>query len=82
MPQELRRSGLPPFYQLDLRIDRHVYFDKFQLDLYAELVNATLTQQVYGLDAIGPNMIDSEGPSAGAAVDWRARRVLNRRVRL
>jgi hypothetical protein len=40
---------LPAFYQVDLRIDRHIIYDRFQLDLYAELVNATLTPQVYGL---------------------------------
>jgi len=40
---------LPPFYQVDLRVDRRILFDKFQLDLYAELVNATLTPQVYAL---------------------------------
>jgi hypothetical protein len=42
---------LPPFYQLDLRVDRRIVFDSFLLEVYAELANATLTRQVSG---IGP----------------------------
>jgi hypothetical protein len=41
---------LPPFYQLDLRVDRRIVYDRFQLDVYAELVNATATPQVYAVD--------------------------------
>jgi hypothetical protein len=48
VPHEISQR-LPPFYQLDLRVDHRMYYDKFQLDVYAELVNATLTPQVYGL---------------------------------
>ena len=40
---------LPAFYQLDLRIERRVLFDAFTLDLYAEVVNTTMTRMVYGL---------------------------------
>jgi Carboxypeptidase regulatory-like domain len=40
---------LPPFFQLDLRCDRRVLYNRFTLDVYAELVNATLSQQVFGL---------------------------------
>jgi hypothetical protein len=40
---------LPPFFQLDLRRDRRVLYNRFTLDVYAELVNATLSQQVFGL---------------------------------
>jgi len=46
-PPEFAR--LPPFYQLDLRIDRRFVFDRFVMDLYCELVNTTLTRQVTGL---------------------------------
>jgi hypothetical protein len=42
---------LPPFYQLDLRVDRRLVFDAFVLEVYAELDNATRTRQVYD---IGP----------------------------
>jgi hypothetical protein len=45
---------LAPFYQLDLRIDRRFVYDKFLLNFYVELVNATLSRQVYAV---------SQGPS-------------------
>jgi hypothetical protein len=40
---------LPAFYQLDLRAERRFLFNAFTLDLYAEVVNATYTREVYGL---------------------------------
>jgi len=40
---------LPPFYELDLRCDRRILFDRFALDVYVELANVTLTRQVVGL---------------------------------
>lgn len=40
---------LPAFYEVDLRCDRRFLFDKFALDVYIELANATLTRQVVGL---------------------------------
>lgn len=40
---------LPAFYQLDLRVERHFLFDAFSLHVYAEVVNTTMTRQVYGL---------------------------------
>jgi hypothetical protein len=46
---------LPPFYQLDLRVERRVLFDRFLLDVFADFANVTLTRQVlqlsYGYDA-------------------------------
>jgi hypothetical protein len=41
---------LPAFHQLDLRAERRFLFDSFTLNLYLEVVNATLTRQVYQLD--------------------------------
>ena len=41
---------LPAFYQLDLRAERAILFDAFTLNVYAELVNTTLSREVYGLD--------------------------------
>ena len=41
---------LPTFYQLDLRAERRILFDAFRLNIYLELVNATLSRQVYQLD--------------------------------
>ena len=37
---------LPPFWQIDLRADKRMVFDRYTLDIYFELGNATLTQQV------------------------------------
>jgi len=41
---------LPAFYQLDLRAERAILFDAFTLNIYAELVNTTLSREVYQLD--------------------------------
>jgi hypothetical protein len=66
---------LPPFYQLDLRIDRRVIYDRFQLDFYAELVNATLTPQVYALTQNPAGEIDQKSfrlvlPSIGVRAEF------------
>ena len=47
---------LPSFFQIDLRVDRRFLFDKFSLDGYFELVNATLSRQVTGLSYTGTEM--------------------------
>jgi len=41
---------LPPFYQLDLRADRRFVFDRYILDVYVEIGNATMTREVIQLD--------------------------------
>jgi hypothetical protein len=46
---------LPTFYQIDLRVDRRILYDKFRLDVYVELVNATLSRQVTSLTQDAPN---------------------------
>lgn len=38
---------LPAFYQLDLRAERRFLFEAFTLSAYAEVVNATVTREVY-----------------------------------
>ena len=40
---------LPTFYQIDLRAERRLLFNSFTLVGYVEIVNATLSRQVYGL---------------------------------
>jgi hypothetical protein len=40
---------LPPFYQLDLRVDRRFLLDRFSIDVYLEIVNTTLTREVVAL---------------------------------
>jgi len=47
---------LPPFYQLDLRFDRRMIYDRFILNFYVELVNATLTRQVYAFSEQTPGV--------------------------
>ena len=37
---------LPAYWQIDLRADKRVVFDRYTLDIYLELGNATLTRQV------------------------------------
>ena len=51
---------VPPFYQIDLRCDRRFLFDKFALDGYVELVNATLSRQVVGLVQPSPGVAPTE----------------------
>jgi hypothetical protein len=45
----LEFARLPPFYQIDLRVERRFVFDSFTLDLYLETVNTTANQQVVTL---------------------------------
>jgi hypothetical protein len=47
---------LPTFYQIDLRVDRRILYDRFRLNVYVELVNATLSQQVTSLRQDAPGM--------------------------
>jgi hypothetical protein len=47
--QPLEMARLPPFFQLDLRVDRRFVYDRWVLDAYLELVNATLSRQVVEL---------------------------------
>lgn len=58
---------LPTFYQLDLRVERHILFDAYQLDVYAEVVNATATREVFGL---------SQDPNTGAISQQAMRLVI------
>jgi hypothetical protein len=46
---EVEYRRLPPFYQLDLRADRRMVFDRFTLTAYVELGNITLTREVTAL---------------------------------
>ena len=67
---------LPAFYQLDLRVDHRVYYDAFQLDVYAEVQNVTRTRQVYGLswtgdpDHIGQKSFSLVLPSIGLRAEF------------
>jgi hypothetical protein len=41
---------LPPFYQIDVRIDRRFVFDELTLEAYVELINATFSEQTLALN--------------------------------
>jgi hypothetical protein len=41
---------LPAFYELDLRADRRFVLDRFVLDVFVDVANATLTRQVVQLE--------------------------------
>jgi hypothetical protein len=73
-PAEYER--LPAFWQIDLRADRRFVLDRSTWDLYVELGNATLNQQVTALrpldnahasEAIGFRIVL---PSIGVHVEW------------
>jgi hypothetical protein len=42
---------LPAFYQIDVRAERRFLLDRVTLNLYVELVNATLTRGVVSISA-------------------------------
>jgi hypothetical protein len=37
---------LPAFYQLDLRVEKRIIFDRFMLTAFADFANVTLTREV------------------------------------
>ncbi len=76
-----QRSGvpdylkLPDFYQLDLRADKRFVFDKFVLDAYVEVVNATFTREVYDIKRGADGRLDTKAfrialPSVGVHAEW------------
>jgi len=74
-PAEYER--LPAFWQLDLRADKRVVFDRATLDFYLDLGNVTFNQQVTALGAVdNPNAPpDRAGfrivlPSIGVHAEW------------
>jgi hypothetical protein len=67
--------NLPGFPQLDLRADKRFVFDTFVLDAYLELVNSTLSREVFDIKrqqsgAITENYYRLVLPSAGVHVEW------------
>jgi hypothetical protein len=70
-----RYIHLPAFPQLDLRADKRFIFDTFVLDAYIELVNSTLSREVFDVKrqqsgAIKENAYRLVLPSAGVHVEW------------
>jgi hypothetical protein len=67
--------NLPGFPQLDLRADKRFIFDSFVLDAYLELVNSTLSREVFDVKrestgTITENYYRLVLPSAGIHVEW------------
>lgn len=66
---------LPDFYQFDLRFDRRWVFERYTLDFYLELINTTLTEQVFDMKRRSDGSIDRIGfrialPSLGLHAEW------------
>ena len=66
---------LPPFFQLDWRVDKRFIFNRFVMSAYLELVNSTLTREVYDLKRNCDDSLEGKGfkivlPSLGVHVDW------------
>ena len=66
---------LPTFYQLDLRADHSIYYNKLTVNLYAELVNATATDDVYSYTEPGNKVIQQSSyrivlPSLGVRIEF------------
>jgi hypothetical protein len=66
---------MPGFPQLDLRGDKRFIFDKFIMDVYLELVNSTLSREVYDVKrqstgALGESYYRLVLPSAGVHIEW------------
>jgi hypothetical protein len=66
---------LPTYYQLDLRVDRRVVYNRFTLNLYAELENATFNNQVYSIMETYPGQLVQKSyqivlPSIGVRAEF------------
>jgi hypothetical protein len=52
-------QNLPAFYQLDLRAEKRIIFDRFVMSVYADFANVTLTREVVQV-VRGPNGMNQE----------------------
>ena len=67
-------TRLPTFYQLDVRADKRFIFDKYVLDLYLEVVNTTLSEQVFDIrftqGVLDRRVYKIALPSVGVHAEW------------
>jgi len=67
-------TRLPTFYQLDLRAEKRFVFDKYLLDLYVEVVNTTLSEQVFDIrftqGVLDRRFYKIALPSVGVHAEW------------
>ena len=67
---------LPAFWQVDLRADKRLVFDRITFDVFLELGNATLNRQVTAIDAgamgAPPDQVGFRIvlPSIGVHAEW------------
>jgi hypothetical protein len=66
---------LPAFLQVDARIDKRFVLDRWLLDAYLELVNTTLSREVYDLRRRADGVLQERGyrivlPSLGVRAEW------------
>jgi len=66
---------LPPFYQVDIRVDRRFVYDRFILNAYLELVNASLSRQVYAVSQNYDGVVEQQSfrivlPSIGVRAEF------------
>jgi hypothetical protein len=72
---QVEYQRLPPFFQLDVRLDKRFVFDRYMLSAYIELVNSTLTREVFDLKRKPDGTVDEKGfrivlPSVGVHAEW------------
>ena len=75
--QAAEYERLPAFWQIDLRADKRVVFDRATLDFYLDLGNVTFNRQVTALGAVdNPNAPPQQAgfrivlPSIGVHAEW------------
>jgi hypothetical protein len=65
---------LPAFVQLDLRGDKRFVFDHYLMDVYLELVNATMSREVFNEKMQNGVLVQQAYrlilPSAGVHIEW------------
>jgi hypothetical protein len=66
---------LPAFFQLDGRLDKRFVFDRFVLSAYLEMVNSTLSREVYDIKRNSDDTLAESGfkivlPSVGVHAEW------------
>ena len=65
---------LPAFLQLDLRADKRFIFDRYVMDIYLELVNSTMSREVFE-EKLQNGVVVQRAyslvlPSAGVHIEW------------
>jgi len=66
-------ARLPPFFQFDLRVERIFRFKAWQLSVFLDVANATLSREIFlcsgGGDANGDGHVDDQAKDVFGCVD-------------